>query len=180
MCQIWLRSDGRECNAAMTIAKCTKTAASSNDSNHLSRTPAAWFASSTSHHERPYRNLGSYISLRSYTIVVLTPAAAGDSPLAEESGRRAKFLTSDATGGVLVAAKLTDYQIPVSNIFIIPFQMSRYLLILFVCEYRLLLCNTFDFDSLLAVIQSILELDTRVSPNANQRSRIGITPKRHV
>ena len=50
MCQIWLRSDGRECNhsnAGMTIAKCTKTAASSNDSNHLSRTPAAWFASGT-------------------------------------------------------------------------------------------------------------------------------------
>ena len=27
--QIWLRSDGRECNAGMTIAKCTKTAVSS-------------------------------------------------------------------------------------------------------------------------------------------------------
>ena len=35
MCQIWLRSDDRECNAGMTIAKCTKTAVSSNDSNHL-------------------------------------------------------------------------------------------------------------------------------------------------
>ena len=46
VCQIWLRSDGRECHASMTIAKCTKTAASSNDSNHLSRTPAAWFANS--------------------------------------------------------------------------------------------------------------------------------------
>ena len=42
-----MRSDGRECNGGMTIAKCTKTAASSNDSNHLSRTPAAWFASGT-------------------------------------------------------------------------------------------------------------------------------------
>ena len=43
----------------LTIAKCSKTAASSNDSNHLSRTPAAWFASGTAHHGRPYRNLGS-------------------------------------------------------------------------------------------------------------------------
>ena len=39
--------------------------------------------------------------------------------------------------------------------------MCRYLLILFVCEYRLLLCNTFDFDSSPAVIQSIL--DTHLS-----------------
>ena len=71
VCQIWLRSDGRECNAGMTIAKCTKTAVSSNDSNHLSSTSAAWFASGTADHGRPYRNLGSYlyISLRSYTIV---------------------------------------------------------------------------------------------------------------
>ena len=46
-CQIWMRSDGREFNAGMTIAKCTKTAASRNDSNHLSSTPAAWFASGT-------------------------------------------------------------------------------------------------------------------------------------
>ena len=37
----------RECNAIMTIAKCTNTAASSNDSNHHSSTPAAWFASGT-------------------------------------------------------------------------------------------------------------------------------------
>ena len=45
VCQMWLRSDGRECHAGKTIAKCTKTAASSYDSNYLSRTPAAWFAS---------------------------------------------------------------------------------------------------------------------------------------
>ena len=40
-CQIWLRSDGRECNAGMTIAKCTKTAASSNDiaTTFLARPP---------------------------------------------------------------------------------------------------------------------------------------------
>ena len=69
MCQIWLRSDRRECNAGMAIAKCTKTAASSNVSNHLSRTPAAWCASGAAHHARPYRNLGRRISLRSYTIV---------------------------------------------------------------------------------------------------------------
>ena len=69
MCQIWLRSDRRECNAGMTIAKCTKTAASSNVSNHLSRTPIARFASGAAHHARPYRNLGRRISLRSYTIV---------------------------------------------------------------------------------------------------------------
>ena len=56
-------------------------------------------------------------------------------------------------------------------IFIISFQMCHYLLILFVCEYGLLLCNTFDFASSPAVIQSIM--DTLVSPNANQRSRIG-------
>ena len=60
MCQIWLRSDRRECNAGMTIAKCTKTAASSNVSNHLSRTPAAWCASGAAHHARPYRNLGRH------------------------------------------------------------------------------------------------------------------------
>ena len=70
VCQIWLRSDRRECNAGMTIAKCTKTAASSNVSNRLSRTPAAWCASGAAHHARPYRNLGRRISLRSYTIVV--------------------------------------------------------------------------------------------------------------
>ena len=69
VCQIWLRSDRRECNAGMTIAKCTKTAASSNVSNHLSRTPAAWCASGAAHHARPYRDLGRRISLRSYTIV---------------------------------------------------------------------------------------------------------------
>ena len=69
VCQIWLRSDRRECNAGMTIAKCTKTAASSNVSNHLSRTPIARFASGAAHHARPYRNLGRRISLRSYTIV---------------------------------------------------------------------------------------------------------------
>ena len=76
VCQIWLRSDGRKCNAGMTIAKCTKTAVSSNDSNHLSSTPAAWFPSGTADHGRPYRNLGSYISLRSYTIVDLSPLQA--------------------------------------------------------------------------------------------------------
>ena len=69
VCQIWLRSDRRECNACMTIAKCTKTAASSNVSNHLSRTPAAWCASGAAHHARPYQNLGRRISLRSYMIV---------------------------------------------------------------------------------------------------------------
>ena len=37
----------RECNAIMTTAKCTNTAASSNDSNHHSSTPVAWFASGT-------------------------------------------------------------------------------------------------------------------------------------
>ena len=47
----------------MTIPKCTKTAVSSNDSNHLSSTPAAWFASGTADHGRPYRTRGSYISL---------------------------------------------------------------------------------------------------------------------
>ena len=73
VCQIWLRSDRRECNAGMTIAKCTKTAASSNVSNHLSRTPIARFASGAAHHARPYRNLGRRISLRSYTIVDQTP-----------------------------------------------------------------------------------------------------------
>ena len=82
MCQICLRSDGRECNAGMTIAKCTKTAVSSNDSNHLSSTPAAWFASGTADHGRPYRNLGSYISLRSYTIVAHTAKVAVPSVIA--------------------------------------------------------------------------------------------------
>ena len=47
VCQIWLRSDGRECNAGMTIAKYTKTAASSNDI-FLER-PAARFARGTIH-----------------------------------------------------------------------------------------------------------------------------------
>ena len=59
----------RECNAIMTIAKCTNTAASSNDSNHHSSTPAAWFASGTAYHGRRYQNLRSWTSLRSYTIV---------------------------------------------------------------------------------------------------------------
>ena len=59
----------RECNAIMTIAKCTNTAASSNDSNHHSITLAAWFASGTAYHGRRYQNLGSWTSLRSYTIV---------------------------------------------------------------------------------------------------------------
>ena len=59
----------RECNAIMTIAKCTNTAASSNDSNHHSSTPAAWFASGTAYHGRRYQNLGSWTSWRSYTIV---------------------------------------------------------------------------------------------------------------
>ena len=59
----------RECNAIMTIAKCTNTAASSNDSSHHSSTPAAWFASGTAYHGRRYQNLGSWTSLRSYTIV---------------------------------------------------------------------------------------------------------------
>ena len=58
-----------ECNAIMTIAKCTNTAAYSNDSNHLSSTPAAWFASGTAYHGRRYQNLGSWTSWRSYTIV---------------------------------------------------------------------------------------------------------------
>ena len=59
----------RECNAITTIAKCTNTAASSNDSNHHSSTPAAWFASSTAYHGLRYQNIGSWTSLRSYTIV---------------------------------------------------------------------------------------------------------------
>ena len=59
----------RECNAIMTIAICTNTAASSNDSNHHSSTPAAWFASGTAYHGRRYQNLGSWTSWRSYTIV---------------------------------------------------------------------------------------------------------------
>ena len=59
----------------MTIAKCTKTAASSNVCNHLSRTPAAWCASGAAHHARPYRNLGRRIYLRSYTIVDHMPGA---------------------------------------------------------------------------------------------------------
>ena len=64
-------SDGPECNAGMTIAKCTKTAVSRNDSHHLSSTPAAWFASGTADYGRPYRTIGSYIYLRSYTIVAV-------------------------------------------------------------------------------------------------------------
>ena len=83
VCQIWLRSDRRECNAGMTIAKCTKTAASSNVSNHLSRTPIARFASGTAHHARPYRNLGRRISLRSYTIVAATQYNALSRPTPE-------------------------------------------------------------------------------------------------
>ena len=59
----------RKCNAIMTIAKCTNTAASSNDSNHHSSTPAAWFASGTAYHGRHYQNLVSWTSWRSYTIV---------------------------------------------------------------------------------------------------------------
>ena len=59
----------RECNAIMTIAKCTNTAASSNDSNHHSSTPAAWFASGTAYHGQRYQNLGSWTSWHSYTIV---------------------------------------------------------------------------------------------------------------
>ena len=69
MCQIWLRSDRRECNAGMTIAKCTKTAASSNVSNHLSRTLVARFASGTAHHGRPYRNLGRVFSRAAFLIL---------------------------------------------------------------------------------------------------------------
>ena len=56
----------RECNAIMTIAKCTNTAASS---NHHSSTPAAWFASGTAYHGRRYQNLRSLKYWRSYTIV---------------------------------------------------------------------------------------------------------------
>ena len=52
-------SNADHCYAGMTIAKCTKTAACSNVSNHLSRTPVARFASGTANHGRPYRNLGS-------------------------------------------------------------------------------------------------------------------------
>ena len=89
MCQIWLRSDRRECNAGMTIAKCTKTAASSNVSNHLSRKPIARFASGAAHHARPYRNLGRRISLRSYTIV------------AAIAGRQIKMFTLVGFCGVL-------------------------------------------------------------------------------
>ena len=44
-------------------------AASSNDSNHHASTPATWFASGMAYHRRRYRNLGSWISWRSYTIV---------------------------------------------------------------------------------------------------------------
>ena len=50
VCQIWLRSDRREYNAGMTIAKCTKTAASSNVSNHLSRTPISSILTTDNHH----------------------------------------------------------------------------------------------------------------------------------
>ena len=68
----------RECNAIMTIAKCTNTAASSNDSSHHSSTPAAWFASGTAYHGRRYQNLGSWTSLRSYTIVASIPSESYD------------------------------------------------------------------------------------------------------
>ena len=68
----------RECNAIMTIAKCTNTAASSNDSSHHSSTPAAWFASGTAYHGRRYQNLGSWTSLRSYTIVDYVTVWYGD------------------------------------------------------------------------------------------------------
>ena len=79
-----------------------------------------------------------------FSETMLTPAAGCDSPPAEESGKHAKLLTSDATGeGALVVAKLTDLSNSgiVRNIFIVCrhcnlFQMCRYLLILFVCEYR--------------------------------------------
>ena len=64
----------RECNAIMTIAKCTNTAASSNDSSHHSSTPATWFASGTAYHGRRYQNLGSWTSWRSYTIVDSKPS----------------------------------------------------------------------------------------------------------
>ena len=80
----------RECNAIMTIAKCTNTAASSNDSSHHSSTPAAWFASGTAYHERRYQNLGSWISLRSYTIV--------DTITVDKSGRA--LLTKVVTSSV--------------------------------------------------------------------------------
>ena len=42
----------------MTIAKCTNTAASSNDSNHNSSTHAALFASGTACHRRRIGNSG--------------------------------------------------------------------------------------------------------------------------
>ena len=71
----------RECNAIMTIAKCTNTAASSNDSNHHSSTPAAWFASGTAYHGRRYQNLGSWTSWRSYTIVDSSAKDAADAIL---------------------------------------------------------------------------------------------------
>ncbi len=71
----------RECNAIMTIAKCTNTAASSNDSSHHSSTPAAWFASGTAYHGRRYQNLGSWTSLRSYTIVDVIPGRPASADL---------------------------------------------------------------------------------------------------
>ena len=66
-----MRYANRECNAIMTIAKCTNTAASSIDNNHHSSTPTVWFASGTTYHRRRYQNLGSWIYLRSYTIGIL-------------------------------------------------------------------------------------------------------------
>ena len=48
---------------------CSIQPTTSNDSSHYSSTPAAWFASGTAYHGRRYQNLGSWTSLRSYTIV---------------------------------------------------------------------------------------------------------------
>ena len=98
MCQIWLRSDRRECNAGMTIAKCTQTAVSSNVSNHLSRTPAAWCASGAAHHARPYRNLGRRISLRSYTIVDVMLKRRLNLFTAENNSESVDVLTQSKTG----------------------------------------------------------------------------------
>ena len=53
-----MRYANRECNDIMTIAKCTNTASSSNDSNHHSSMPAAWFASGMAYHGRRYHNSG--------------------------------------------------------------------------------------------------------------------------
>ena len=63
----------RECNAIVTISKCTNTAASSNDSNHHSSMPAAWFASGIAYHRQRYRNLRRWTSWRSYAIVGTFP-----------------------------------------------------------------------------------------------------------